>query len=138
MARRREGFRSRSSGRSVETLTDGKFTEPNPRHGGWGHFDQGPTAVIRTEHDHLIMLTSRRMAPFSLQQITHAGIDPKTRQIIVAKGVVAPRAAYEPIASEIILVDTPGSTAANPAHFSYQHRRRPLYPLEPDAIYQPE
>jgi microcystin degradation protein MlrC len=118
---------------TVEALTDGKFTEPHRRHGGWGHFDQGPTAVIRTNDDHLLMLTTRRMAPFSLGQITHAGIDPKTRQIIVAKGVVAPRAAYEPIASEIILVDTPGSTAANPAHFDYRHRRRPLYPLESDV-----
>jgi microcystin degradation protein MlrC len=51
------------------------------------------------------------------------------------KGVVAPRAAYEPVVAEVVLVDTPGVTADNPDHFAYQHRRRPLYPLEADAEY---
>ena len=46
------------------------------------------------------------------------------------KGVVAPRAAYEPVAGEIVLVDTPGLTSDNPRHFVYRRRRRPLYPLE--------
>ena len=49
--------------------------------------------------------------------------------------VVAPRAAYEPVAGEIILVDTPGSTSDNPANFDYMRRRKPLYPLEKSASY---
>ncbi|MGH9962093.1 MAG: hypothetical protein ACREBC_34015 [Pyrinomonadaceae bacterium] len=48
---------------------------------------------------------------------------------------VAPRAAYEPIAHEVILVDTPRATSVNPKSFSYQYCRRPLYPLEPEAEY---
>ena len=47
-------------------------------------------------------------------------------------GVVAPRAAYEPVCREILLVDTPGLTAGDPSRFVYRHRRVPLYPLERD------
>ena len=56
-------------------------------------------------------------------------------QVIAAKGVVAPRGAYEPIAARILLVNTPGATAADPAIFTYQRRRRPLYPFERAAAY---
>jgi microcystin degradation protein MlrC len=48
---------------------------------------------------------------------------------------VAPRAAYEPIAAQILLVNTPGVTTADLSRFTYQRRRRPLYPFEPDAAY---
>jgi microcystin degradation protein MlrC len=71
----------------------------------------------------------------SLEQILSLGIKPENKRILIAKGVVAPRAAYEPIARQVILVDTPGSTSANPECFDYQHRRRPLYPLETEAKY---
>lgn len=37
-----------------------------------------------------------------------------------------------PIVSRMVYVDTPGSTAADPRRFSYQHRRRPLFPIEQD------
>ena len=47
----------------------------------------------------------------------------------------SPRPAYEPIAAEIILVNTPGAAAADLTTFTYQYRRRPLYPFEPDATY---
>jgi microcystin degradation protein MlrC len=75
------------------------------------------------------------MAPMSLEQILSLGIKPETKQILIVKGVIAPQAAYAPIAKSIVLVDTPGATSANPANFSFKHRRRPLYPLEPEAEY---
>ncbi|MBN8734613.1 MAG: M81 family metallopeptidase [Acidobacteria bacterium] len=109
---------------AVRTLSDGRFVEPQIRHGGWGDYDQGLTAVVETADAHTIVLTSRRMAPLSLEQLISLGIHPEWKSILIAKGVVAPRAAYEPIAAEILLVDTPGVTSDNPNHFTY-HRRRP-------------
>jgi len=50
--------------------------------------------------------------------------------ILVAKGAIAPRAAYEPIAARIIEVDSPGATAVNPARFKYTRVRRPLFGLD--------
>jgi len=121
----------------VRLISDGLFVETQVRHGGWGTNDQGITVVMETEQQHTIVLTSRRMAPMSLEQLLSLGIHPERKRILIVKGVIAPRAAYEPIASAILLVDTPGNTSANPAQFQYRHRRRPLYPLEPDAEYQP-
>ena len=120
----------------VRLISDGIFVETQVRHGGWGVNDQGITAVVETAEQHTIVLTSRRMAPMSLEQLLSLGIKPEQKKILIVKGVIAPRAAYEPIASEIILVETPGSTSANPARFQYRHRRRPLYPLEAEAEYR--
>jgi microcystin degradation protein MlrC len=119
----------------VKTISDGLFVETQVRHGGWGASDQGTTVVVETEERHTIVLTSRRMPPMSLEQLLSLGIHPERKQILIVKGVVAPRAAYEPIAARIILVDTPGVTANDPRCFTYRRRRRPLYPLEEDAAY---
>jgi len=119
----------------VRLIADGVFQETQVRHGGWGLNDQGITAVVETEQQHTLVLTSRRMAPMSLEQLLSLGIKPELKKILIVKGVIAPRAAYEPIAAEIILVDTPGSTSADPSSFRFLNRRHPLYPLEPDATY---
>lgn len=113
----------------------GLFTEDEPRHGGQRKFNQGTTAVIETPEKHLIVLNSIRTPPFSLHQVTSLGIDPREMEIIIAKGVIAPIAAYEPIAERIIAVNTIGSTSADIDSFSYTHRRRPLYPFEADTTY---
>jgi len=120
---------------AVNTISDGRFTDDKPRHGGQKFYDQGLTAVLETPDHHTIVLTSKRMPPFSLEQLLSLGINPQSKRIIVVKGVIAPRAAYEPIAKEIITVDTPGSTSANVFGFKYSSRRRPLYPFETDASY---
>jgi len=121
----------------VRTLSDGRFVDDRPRHGGRRFYNQGLTAVVETPERNTIVLTSLRMPPLSLEQILSLGIKPEAKRIIVAKGVIAPRAAYEPIAKEIITVDTLGSTSANLLRFEYHHRRRPLFPFEVDATYQP-
>jgi microcystin degradation protein MlrC len=119
----------------VRALTDGRFVEEKAVHGGGRFFDQGLTAVVETEGQHTLILTSLPMAPVSLEQVRSTGVKPERFKIIVAKGVVAPRGAYEPIAARILLVNSPGATAADPTLFTYRRRRRPLYPLEPDAAY---
>ena len=113
----------------VRLIHDGRFVETQPRHGGQRDHNQGLTSVIAVA-DSLVMLTSRRQTPFSLQQLLSLGIDPTAMRMIVVKAAVAYRAAYEPIAGEIIEVDTPGLTAVNPLHFEYHNVRRPLFPLD--------
>jgi microcystin degradation protein MlrC len=114
----------------VRTVADGIFVEKQIRHGGWGGGDQGLTAVVETHEEHTIILTSHRMAPMSLEQITSLGVHPEWKAILVAKGVNAPRAAYAPIAGEMILSGTPGVTNDNPSQFLYEHARKQLFPLQ--------
>lgn len=121
----------------VRTLADGRYIEDRPVHGGGRFFDQGLTAVVETEQAHTIVLTSLPMAPVSLEQVRSVGVKPERKKILIAKGVVAPRGAYQPIAARIILVNTPGATCADPSQFDYARRRRPLYPFEPHATYEP-
>ena len=113
----------------VRLIHDGQFIETQPRHGGQRYHNQGLTTVVAMA-DALVVLTSRRQTPFSLQQLLSLGIDPTEMQMIVVKAAVAYRAAYEPIAGQIIEVDTPGLTAVNPLHFEYHNVRRPLFPLD--------
>lgn len=120
---------------TVRTLSDGRYEEPTATHGGFRFFDAGPTAVLALPDDNVVVLTTVPVLPTSLRQLTALGIDPTTRRILVAKGVVSPRAAYEPIASEMILVDTPGVTAADLRQFTYHQRRTPLFPFERDVRY---
>jgi len=119
----------------VKCLHDGKFVENEIRHGGWKYQDQGMTAVIEVEGStrdlpNSLVLTTLRLPPFSLHQLTCCGVYPKRRKILVVKAAIAYRAAYGPIANRIIEVDTGGLTAVNPARFEYKNVRRPLYGLD--------
>lgn len=118
---------------TVRTLSDGIFEETAVRHGGWAWNDQGPTAVVETAEHHTVVLTSRRMAPFSLEQLISLGIHPERKRILIVKGVIAPRAAYQPVARQFLLAGSPGATADDPRSLPYRNRRRPLFPLEIDA-----
>jgi microcystin degradation protein MlrC len=119
----------------IERVCDGRFEEPEARHGGIRHFDQGRTAIVRTDGGLTVMLTSRRMVPFSLHQLTDLGLDPRRFQFIVAKGVNAPLAAYRKVCPSIIRVNTPGATTAELTRLVFQHRRRPMFPFEPETTW---
>jgi microcystin degradation protein MlrC len=119
----------------VRVISDGKYEEPRPTHGGTRFFDGGPTVVLETEDEFTLVLTSRRVGNTSIEQMYSVGVRPERFQVVVAKGVVSPRPAYEPIAARIILANTPGVTTADLSTFTYRNRRRPLYPFETDSVY---
>lgn len=115
---------------TVLSLHMGRFTETQPRHGGRTNYDMGPTAIVTTDTGITVQLTSRRIPPFSLNQLLSCGLNPADFQILVAKGVHAPAAAYKPVSKKLIRVNTPGVTTADPSVLKYEHRRKPLYPYE--------
>ncbi len=120
---------------TVRRISDGKFEEPTPIHGGFRFFDGGPTVVLETTDEHTLVLTTRLIGNTSIQQMYSVGVRPESMHVVVAKGVVSPRPAYEPIAAQVVLVNTPGVTTSDLSRFTYRRRRRPLYPFEPDAEY---
>lgn len=119
----------------VKSLHDGKYIETAVRHGGGRYHDLGLAAVIEAEGStrdlaNLLLVTTRRSSPNSLHQLISVGIYPERQRILTVKGVIAPRAAYEPIAGQIVMVDTPGATAVNPAHFRFTRVRKGLWGME--------
>jgi microcystin degradation protein MlrC len=122
----------------VASLHDGRYVEPEVRHGGERYYDMGLTARVAVDGStpdlpSILLLTTRRSTPNSLHQLTGCGVYPERQRILVVKGAIAPRAAYEPVVTRIIEVDTPGATAVNPARFTYTRVRRPLWGLDPDG-----
>ena len=119
---------------TVRSLHDGLYFEPEVRHGGARYHDMGLTAVVAVdgstpEMPSLLILTTKRSTPFSLEQLRSCGVSPERHRILSVKGTIAPRAAYEPIAARIIEVDSGGATAVNPARFTYRRVCRPLFGL---------
>ena len=116
----------------VRSLHEGRYVEPEVRHGGRRYWEMGRTAVIHVagstlDAPNLLLLTTERSSPNSAHQLISNGVYVERQKIIVAKGAIAPRAAYEPIASLMIPVDTPGATAVNPADFEYKSVREGLF-----------
>lgn len=120
---------------NVKVLTDGKFEDAGPTHGGFRFFDGGLSALVETTDDHSILLTSLPMGNTSREQLRSVGLDPLTHPIIVAKGVHSPRGTYEPIAAEMLWLNTPGCTAADVTALPYERRRVPMFPFERDTEY---
>lgn len=114
----------------VRSLHSGRFIESDVRHGGNDRYDMGPTAILDTDAGLTVQVTSHRIPPFSLGQLTSCDLDPAEFHVLVAKGVHAPVPAYAPVCPTIIRADTPGSTAADMAALPFEWRRVPLFPLE--------
>lgn len=91
--------------------------------------DMGPSAVIRVGGAR-ILLTSKKTPPWDLGQWRSQGIEPTEARVIVAKAAVAHRRAYDPIARDMIWVDTPGPCAENLSRLPYRRIARPIFPLD--------
>jgi microcystin degradation protein MlrC len=120
----------------VRTISEGKWEDTRPTHGGYRYYDAGKTAVLETTDGHTLVLHARRLGNYSIGEMYSVGIFPEEYQVVVAKGVQSPRPAYQPIAAEVIMVNTPGVSTADLDSFTYTRRRHPLYPFERDAAYE--
>ncbi len=110
----------------VRSLHHGRYVETEVRHGGQRYWDMGHCAVVEVKGStpddlNLLILTAERSSPNSLHQLISCGVYPERQKILVAKGTIAPRAAYEPAAARIVMVDTPGYTSVNPARFVFKN-----------------
>jgi microcystin degradation protein MlrC len=121
---------------TVRTLSDGRFIHRGPMMTGLpGRL--GATAVLDV-NDVKVILISYRWQTLDPEMIRFIGIDPLREKILVVKSTIHYRAAFEPIAKEIIEVDAPGLSSSNLARFEYRRVRRPIFPLDPDTEYEPE
>lgn len=112
----------------VRLISNGKFYYKGEFRTG-SKVNMGPTVVLDCQGI-ILVLTTFKTLPFDQEQLRCLGIEPKDQRIIVVKSSTAWRAAYEPIAAEIIEVDTPGLGSPNYSQFDYRKVKRPIFPLD--------
>jgi len=118
----------------IRAITDGRYVNKGRFMTGVPVY-MGRSVVMEVDGNEML-LTERKTAPFDLEQLRSVGIEPTDRQIIVVKAAIAWRAAYEPIAADIVEVDTPGVTSTDLRAFGFVHLRRPMYPLDAGVSYE--
>jgi microcystin degradation protein MlrC len=86
--------------------------------------------VFRVGGIDIVVITNNGQAT-DLAQFTSLGIDPTRYSTVCVKSMQHFRAAFEPIAREVILVDTGALCSGNYPPELYKKVRRPVWPLDP-------
>lgn len=119
---------------AVQSLSDGAFVYEGPMAAGV-HGSMGKTAVLACEGRYgntvEVIVCERRVQALDQAVFRSQGIEPTERAILVVKSAVHFRGSFEPIAAEIIEVDTPGLTAVDLDRFAFRRIRRPIWPFDP-------
>jgi microcystin degradation protein MlrC len=112
----------------VVALTDGRFMCYGPMAGGvWRHY--GLSALLRVDDVEIIVITHNGQAT-DLAQFTSLGVDPLRKSTLIVKSMQHFRAAFEPIAREVLEVDTGALSTRNFKERPYRNVRRPIFPLD--------
>jgi microcystin degradation protein MlrC len=112
----------------VRSVSDGRFVYKGPMLRGLAA-NVGPTAVLEVDGVKIVLITHRRQT-LDPEMIRFVGIEPERERVLVVKSTIHYRAAFEPIAREIIEVDAPGLSSSNLTRFAFTNVRRPIFPLD--------
>jgi len=113
---------------TVTALTDGRFVTTGRSIGG-RHINIGPTALL-TLGGVSIVVASKRMQAYDQDIFRHIGVAPEKQKILVLKSTCHFRADFDPIAAEILVVESPGAHPCRLAGVNYR-RLRPGVRLGP-------
>ncbi|MCG8548088.1 MAG: M81 family metallopeptidase [Alphaproteobacteria bacterium] len=113
---------------TVTDLTDGYFVYEGPREKG-ATGTLGKTAVLNVEGNHVIVASHNRQV-FDQAIFRSQGIEPADCSVVIVKSAHHFRAAFEPIAEEVIVVDSGALVTNNLASLPYRKVRRPVWPLD--------
>lgn len=114
---------------TVQALTQGRFALQGPMAAGL-RVDLGPTAVLKVGGIEIVV-ASRRLQAHDVMFFQHARIDVTAKKVIAVKSAQHFRAAFEPLAAEVMVVDEGGGlTSGNVKALTYTKLRRPIFPLD--------
>jgi len=115
----------------VMCLTTGRFIAYGPMGGGVER-NYGPSMVFRVGGIDIIVITNNGQA-VDLGQFTSLGVDTTRYRTVAVKSMQHFRAAFEPIAREVVLVDTGALCSEIYTPELFTRVRRPVWPLDPIA-----
>ncbi len=115
---------------TVKVITDGTFKAPVLRGRRELHsFSMGITALIECEGNDVVFTEKPCQFNF-LDDWRNVGVEPLRKKIVVIKSPVHYREHFEPVASKIIEVDTPGIANVNLEKLPFKNIRRPIIPFD--------
>jgi len=94
------------------------------------------SAVLDTGEVEVIVSGARSEA-YSPDYFTHAGIDPAQKRYLVIKSRQHFRAGFQGMAREILMAAGRGACREEFDQIPFKHLSRPIYPLDPDAVWDP-
>ena len=97
-------------------------------------YRMGRTVVLIRGGIHLVVMECA-VSQWDPQLYRSVGEEPADARIVQVKSPAAFRAAYEGIADEIIVVESPGISSPSLSSLPWRHLRRPVYPLDADATF---
>jgi microcystin degradation protein MlrC len=112
----------------VAAITDGEMIQYGPMGGGVSR-SYGLSARLRVGGLDIVVISNNGQA-IDLAQFTSLGIDPTRRATVVVKSMQHFRAAFEPIAREVVEVDTGALCTKTFKARPYRNVRRPIWPLD--------
>jgi microcystin degradation protein MlrC len=118
----------------VRLVSDGRWT-PRARGYNTGIETCMGLSVVLEVGRVKILIASRSAMTVDPELFRSHGIQPEHCKIVVVKSPNGFRAAYEPIASRIFLVDTPGVSTARLRRLPWRRINRPIYPLDRNVRY---
>ena len=88
--------------------------------------------MIFKAHGVEIVVASNRLQLTEVEAFTHAGIDPRQRDVVAVKSMQHFRAAFQPLAREILICDAGALSGKDISKLPFTQLRRPIYPLDLD------
>lgn len=113
---------------AVLRLSDGQYVRKGP-YATNSRGSLGQSALLDIDGV-LVTVCSARVQAEDREQFRIFGIDPEAEPVLAFKGINHFRADFEPIAGEILFVDTGGLVSPDVLHFPYRKVRRPVWPLD--------
>jgi len=110
------------------SVSDGNFVGDGPMiHGLHGSF--GPSAVLSIGSIEILVVTIARQI-LDLQQFRAFGIDPKNKRVVALESMQHFRAAFGPIAGDVIVCDSGALCTPRYDRLPYANVPRPIFPLD--------
>ena len=125
-------IRARARVRSVSATGDVVFTGP---YGTGTRRSFGPSACLDID-GFAIIVSTRNLGLYDLEQFRIFGLEPADFSVLVVKCMQGHHAAFDPIGSRTLDVDSGGLTSANLSRFAFTQVARPVWPLDtmPETI----
>ena len=110
------------------STSNGEYVGDGPMIGGLRR-SFGPSAVVRVDGIEILIVTVCSQI-LDRQQFKAFGIDPENRAIVALRSMQHFRAAFEPIAGEIIVCDSGALCTPRYERLDYLNVPRPIFPLD--------